>query len=124
MKNRSFFLGEKNKGEDKPEERNKKRKGEGRREVCKKRTKGGCSKRKRQNIFFSKINAIGKNENTICPRRDDTFFQQQGFQLKMKIEKHFLVFFLRKGKNVSIFFLFTFWREKIKKKKWRRNENR
>ena len=45
-----FFWVKKNKGEDKPEERNKKRKGEGRREVCKKRTKGGCSKRKRKNI--------------------------------------------------------------------------
>ena len=53
MKNRSFFLGEKNKGEDKPEERNKKRKGEGRREVCKKRTKGGCSKKEATKHSFS-----------------------------------------------------------------------
>ena len=49
-----FFFGWKNKGEDKPEERNKKRKGEGRKEVCKKRTKGGCSKRKRKKFFSQK----------------------------------------------------------------------
>ena len=30
-------------------------------------------------FFFSKINAKRKNENIICPRREDTFFQQKGF---------------------------------------------
>ena len=72
MKNRSFFLGEKNKGEDKPEERSKKRKGEGRREVCKKRTKGGCSKKEATfnsgGVFdFLLVSIVGTAFNSIGP---------------------------------------------------------
>ena len=68
----------KNEGEDKPEERNRKRKSEGRKEVGKKR-KREFQKGSEKTFFFSKIIAKRNNENIICPNREDTFFQRKGF---------------------------------------------
>ena len=104
MKNRSFF--EKT-GEDKKEERHKKRKGKGRKEAKKKRKKRLFKKEAKKHSFSQKIIAKRKNENIICPKRKGTFFRPKSFSLKIKTEKTCLVFFwgerLRKQKCLNIF---------------------
>ena len=55
------------------------KKGAGRKEIEKKK-KGGCSKRKRKNILFLKKKMQKrKNENIVCPKREDTFFSTKRF---------------------------------------------
>ena len=61
-------------------------------------------KRKRENILFSqKLNAIRKNENIICPIREDTFLPTKRF--------------LAQDKNRKKTFLGFFFKERVTKKK-------
>ena len=79
MKSRSK---KKIKGEDKPEEKNKKRKGEGSKEVCKKREQGGCSKRKRKTFFFSKTKCKKKEWKHNLSEKRILFSNEKGFSLR------------------------------------------
>ena len=72
------------------------------------------NKEAKKHSFSQTLNSIRKNENIICPKREDTFFfQRKGFSLKIKTEKTCLVFFFfwRKEKCFNMFPFF--WREKI-----------
>ena len=82
---------EKKKGDEKPKLKKSKAKTNQRREtrrekgkeekrLCKREKEGGSSKMKPKNILFlKKIIAKRKNENIICAKREDTFFQRKGF---------------------------------------------
>ena len=87
MKNRSF---KKIKGEDNPEEKKVKEE----KRFVRREKKEVVQKRKRKNIhFLKKMQKEREDENIVCPKREDTFFQRKGCQLKIKTEKTFLGFF-------------------------------
>ena len=113
MKNRSL-----KKSEAKTNQRRETRreKGEGREEVCQKRKMEVVQKGSEKTFFFSKLNAIRKNENIICPKREDTFFPTKKLLAQDEDWKNISWFFkervTKKKRKMFQYFSFFFWYEK------------